>query len=226
MHIGILGAGRMADALGGRWRAAGHEVLLGAREPRHAGPGAGSFAEAAAFGEAVLLAVPHQAVPEVLRAAGAAEGALRGRTVIDCTNPLVPGTVRLATEGGPSMAERIAAAAPGARVVKAFNLCPDTVWRMSPPVFDGVPLGVPLCGDEEPALALVRTLVADLGCEPVAGGGLERAGLLEAAAAFMIGLWAQGAQARAVLPWAGADAPRPTLGRHPGPAGDPEATVR
>ncbi|RKN42927.1 NADPH-dependent F420 reductase [Streptomyces hoynatensis] len=226
MRIGILGAGRMAQALGGRWREAGHEVLSGARDPRRAGPGAESLATAATFGEAVLLAVPDHAALEVLAAVGAGGGALRGRTLIDCTNPLVPGTVRLATEGGPSMAERIAAAAPGAHVVKAFNLCPDEVWRMTPPVFDGVPLGVPLCGDQETALALVGTLVADLGCVPVAGGGLERAGLLEAAAAFMIGLWAQGAQARAVLPWVGADAPRPTLGRRQDPADEPETAER
>jgi predicted dinucleotide-binding enzyme len=53
----------------------------------------------------------------------------------------------------PSAAERIAAAAPDARVVKAFNLCHVDVWRLTPPVFDGRPLAVPLCGDDERALS-------------------------------------------------------------------------
>ena len=146
-----------------------------------------------------LLAVRDYAVTEVLEAAGAARGTLDGRVLADCVNPVVQGSFTLATEGGPSMARRVAEAT-GARVVKAFNLCHEDVWRMTPPVFDGVPLAVPLCGDDPAALATVRSLVTDLGCEAVDGGGLERAGLLEATAAFMIGLWVGGADAQAVLP--------------------------
>ncbi|MBZ4318097.1 NADPH-dependent F420 reductase [Streptomyces huiliensis] len=94
-----------------------------------------------------------------------------------------------------------AAAAPGARVVKAFNLCHEDVWRMRPPVFDARPLAVPVCGDDETALVRVRELVRDVGCEPVAGGGLERAGLLEATAALFIALWVgEGADAQAIAP--------------------------
>lgn len=106
---------------------------------------------------------------------------------------------RLKTAGGPSAARRIADAS-GARVVKAFNLCHESVWRMTPPEFGGRPLGVPLCGDDEDALATVRTLVADLGCVPMDGGSLERAGLLEAATAFVVGLWVAGEDPAAMLP--------------------------
>ncbi|GAA3127491.1 NADP oxidoreductase [Streptosporangium carneum] len=209
MRIGILGAGRMADALGTQWARAGHLLTVSGRDPEKAaalaerlGPSAraGTWAQAATSGEVVLLAVRDHAVPEVLAAAGAAEGTLRGRVLVDCTNPVVPGRLTLATEGGPSMAERVASAAVGSRVVKAFNLCHEDVWRMTPPVFDGVPLAVPLCGDDRDALATVRSLVEDLGCAAVEGGGLDRAGLLEATAAFMIGLWFGGADARATLP--------------------------
>ncbi|RKN10033.1 NADPH-dependent F420 reductase [Streptomyces radicis] len=202
MRIGTLGAGDMAEALTTRWARAGHEVMIGARNPdraaalaRRLGPRAasGGFAEAAAFGEAVLVAVRAEAAVEVVRAAGAPDG----RTLIDCTNAVVPGRFTLAAP----MAERIAAAAPGAHVVKAFNLCHVDVWRLTPPVFDGVPLGVPLCGDDPGALAAVRTLVTDLGCVPLPGGPLERAPLLEATAAFAIGLWlGEGADARSALP--------------------------
>ncbi|WP_301175890.1 hypothetical protein [Actinomadura geliboluensis] len=83
---------------------------------------------------------------------------------------------------------------------------------MEPPEFGGRPLGVPLCGDDAEALAAVRTLVADLGCVPMDGGSLERAGLLEAAAAFVVGLWVAGEDPSAMLPppaFAGGD-PRRT----------------
>ncbi|MDP9866312.1 putative dinucleotide-binding enzyme [Streptosporangium brasiliense] len=209
MRIGILGAGRMADALGTQWVRAGHELTLSGRDPvkvaalaERLGPAAraGTWTEAATAGEVVLLAIRDHAALDVLEAAGAAGGTLRGRVLIDCTNPVVPERFTLATEDGPSMAERVAATAVGARVVKAFNLCHEDVWRMTPPVFHGTPLAVPLCGDDDDALATTRSLVEDLGCVAVEGGGLERAGLLEATAAFMIGLWFRGADAQAVLP--------------------------
>ncbi|GAA2059390.1 NAD(P)-binding domain-containing protein [Streptomyces cheonanensis] len=205
MRIGILGAGGMADALGTQWVRAGHEVLVSGRDPAKAralaariGPGAyaGSWAEAAGFGEVVLLAVRAHAVPEVLAAAGD----LTGRTLIDCTNAVVPGAFTLATAGGPGTAERIARQRPGAHVVKAFNLNHVDIWRMRPPAFGGAPLGVPVCGDDPAALALVRTLITDIGCTPVDGGPLERAGLLEATAAFVIGVWAGGADVRGMFP--------------------------
>ncbi|KUO15142.1 NADPH-dependent F420 reductase [Streptomyces dysideae] len=190
MRIGILGRGGMADALGSRWARAGHEVVAGSR--------AGGVREAAEFGtDAVLLALPYEAVVEVV---GGLEEVLRGRVLVDCTNPVGAG-FRLLTAGGPAAAERIAAAAPGARVVKAFNLCHVDVWRLTPPVFDGRPLAVPLCGDHDAALSVVRRLVRDLGCEPVNAGGLDRAGLVEATAALLIGLWVgEGVDAQAIVP--------------------------
>lgn len=181
----------MSDALGTQWRRAGLEVLAGSRS-------AGGLREAAEFGtDAVLLAVPYAAVVGVV---SGLEPVLRGRVLIDCTNPVGPG-FGLLTAGGPSAAERIAAAVPAAHVVKAFNLCHVDVWRLTPPVFDGRPLAVPLCGDDEAALSVVRRLVRDLGCEPLNAGGLDRAGLLEATAALLIGLWVgEGADAQAIAP--------------------------
>ncbi|MFF3907245.1 NADPH-dependent F420 reductase [Streptomyces sp. NPDC001848] len=205
MRIGIVGTGNMADALGGRWVRAGHDVLVGGRDTGRAaalagriGGRAGSVRDAVGHGrDAVLLAVPYAVAADVV---SGLSDALAGRTLIDCTNPVGPGFL-LETGGGPSAAERIAAAAPGARVVKAFNLCHESVWRLTSPVFDGRPLAVPLCGDDASALGTVRRLVHDLGCEPLSGGGLERAALLEATAAFLIGLWVgEGADARAIAP--------------------------
>ncbi|MFF4531381.1 NADPH-dependent F420 reductase [Streptomyces sp. NPDC001407] len=206
MKIGVLGTGNMADALATHWVRAGHEVFVGGRDERKAqrlatrirgGAGHGSLHAAARFGEVVLAALPYGAGADVVKELHAA---LSGKALLDCANPVGPG-FRLLTEGGPSAAARLSAAAPDARVVKAFNLCHEDVWRMTPPVFDGQPLAVPVCGDDEAALTKVYELVRDVGCEPVAAGGLERAGLLEATAALFIGLWvAEQVDVRAIAP--------------------------
>ncbi|MEU7168827.1 NAD(P)-binding domain-containing protein [Streptomyces morookaense] len=206
MKIGVLGTGNMADALATHWVRAGHEVFVGGRDERKAqrlathirgGTGHGSLHAAARFGEVVLAALPYGAGADVVKEL---HTALSGKVLLDCANPVGPG-FRLLTEGGPSSAARLAAAAPGAQVVKAFNLCHEDVWRMTPPVFDGRPLAVPVCGDDEAALTRVYELVRDVGCEPVAAGGLERAGLLEATAALFIGLWvAEQVDVRAIAP--------------------------
>jgi predicted dinucleotide-binding enzyme len=205
MRIGILGTGGMADALGTQWIRTGHEVLFGGRDlgraealARLRGGVSGSLREAADFGtDAVLMALPWTAAVEV-----AQQLPLNNRVLIDCTNPVGEG-FRLLTAGGPSAAEQLAAAAgPEAHVVKAFNLCHEDVWRLTPPVFDGRPLGVPLSGDDEEALAVVGQLVRDVGCEPFAAGELNQgAGLLEATAALLIRLWVgEGVDAQAIAP--------------------------
>ncbi|WP_418959825.1 NADPH-dependent F420 reductase [Streptomyces tritici] len=207
MRIGVLGTGNMADALATHWVRAGHEVTVGGRDIDRAerlaariGGGAkpaGLRAAAEAGEDVVLAALPYAAGADVARELRAA---LAGKALIDCSNPLGP-DFRLLTEGGPSAAQRLSAAAPEAHVVKAFNLCHEDVWRMRPPVFDGRPLAVPVCGDDDGALALVRELVRDTGCTPVAGGALARAGLLEATAALFIALWiVEGADAQAIAP--------------------------
>ncbi|WP_026249231.1 NADPH-dependent F420 reductase [Streptomyces sp. LaPpAH-108] len=207
MRIGVLGTGNMADALAAHWVGAGHEVTVGGRDAGRArrlaerlGEGVrhGDLAAAAGAGEVVLAALPYGAGEEVARGL---RTALDGRVLLDCSNPVGPPGFRLLTGDGPPAARRLARAAPGARVVKAFNLCHEDVWRMTPPVFAGRPLAVPVCGDDPAALALVHTLVRDVGCTPFPAGGLERAGLLEATAALFIGLWVgQGADAQAIAP--------------------------
>lgn len=131
------------------------------------GAGHGTLHAAADFGEVVLVALPYGAGADVVKEL---QAALSGKVLLDCANPVGPG-FRLLTEGGPSAAGRLAAAAPGAQVVKAFNLCHEDVWRMTPPLFDGQPLAVPVCGDDEAALTRVYELVRDMGCAPVPVAG-------------------------------------------------------
>nr|WP_073919932.1 DUF6368 family protein [Streptomyces sp. CB00455] len=159
MRIGIMGAGAMAEALGTGWAKAGHDIVVAARDADKAtdlaarlGARAGTFAEAAAHGDAVLAALPHTAMLDVVAPLA---DTLAGRAVIDCSNPIVPGPggLMLTTDGGPSAARVIADAAPDAHVIKAFNVCAAEVWARYP---DG--LAVPLCGEDAGALDLVRAL--------------------------------------------------------------------
>lgn len=211
MRIGIIGAGQMARALGGGWAAAGHEIVIGARDLAAAqqaacaighGTGSGDIRDAASFGDAVLLAVPAGALDDVLTIASET---LTGRTVIDCTNAFAPDTA--ATEGviafvlsEDAVAERVAATAPGAQVVKAFNVCAAEVFAGTTRVFDNRPLAVPICGDDPAAVRLVAGLAEDLRLVPILAGGLHRARYLEATAVFTVGLWFAGYDARAAFP--------------------------
>lgn len=152
----------------------------------------GTWAEAAAFGDVVMLAVREAGLIDVLQGAGTA---LRGKPLIDVTNAAAPDRY----DPTRPIAQLVSDLT-GGHVVKAFNLCHVDVWRMTPPVFEGRPLAVPLCGDDAEALERVRGLVRDLGCTPFDGGGLVRAAQLEATAAFVIGLWFGGVDAQAILP--------------------------
>lgn len=197
MKIGVLGAGMMTEALVSGWVRAGHEVLVGGRTPgktaelaQRVGARSGTLREAAEFGDAVLLAVLLDGLEETLRAAGAPEGTLAGKPVIDCGNAVdITGFSQVYYEGGTSMAEEVARLAPGAHVVKAFNQAYADVWRR--PVIDGHPLAVPIAGAEE-GKAAARTLIGDLGAVPLDAGDLSQARHLEAMAIVVIRLLRSG----------------------------------
>jgi predicted dinucleotide-binding enzyme len=191
MRIGIFGAGAMAEALGTRWAAAGHELMITGRTADRVrgladrwGARTGGFEDVAEFADVALIAVLHQGMASTLERIG---DALRGKVIIDCNNPVEVEHFTLVTAPGRSMAQEIGRLT-GGHVVKAFNLCHARVWRMDPPVFDGRRLVVPYCGDDPAALDAARRLIADIGCEPLPVGDLRHAHHLEAMAAIMISL--------------------------------------
>lgn len=181
LRIGIIGAGNMGAPLGVAWAAAGHQILWATRNPaelmplvQQAAPRASAgYAEAAAFfGDVVVLAVPPSAVPQLGKDIGEL---LRGKIVIDLTNPRADRdgeeqTARWLEQGtGLAMAEYL----PGARVVKAFNALSSRMFENPAP--DGVPIAVPIAGDDARDRELVASLVRDVGFEPVIVGPLARA---------------------------------------------------
>src|SRR4029077_21118040 len=125
-RIGVIGAGSVGGTLGRGWARRGHEVMFGVRntgDPKGAErladaekARAGSVAEAAAFGEVVVLTTPWKGTRDALQNAGD----LSGKILLDCTNPLKPDLSGLDVPPGSSAAEQVAGWAPGARVVKIF----------------------------------------------------------------------------------------------------------
>ena len=198
MKIGIIGTGNMGRALGLGWAAAGHQVLFGSRDPAKArataaeAPGArgGSFDEAAGFGEVVLHTV-RDATPKDLLAE---PKALAGKIVIDCNNSAILGLDAPDPEGRPglhftppvpSMAERLAATMPEARVVKAFNTIPHVVAALGRDRLKPLRIPVFVAADDAAAKAAVMALAGDLGFVGMDSGTLEHARLVEAAADFI-----------------------------------------
>ncbi|MFE6861718.1 NADPH-dependent F420 reductase [Nocardia sp. NPDC057668] len=210
MRIAILGTGTLAAALGSRWVAAGHEVVVAGRSPdraeetaRRLGARACAPRAAVAGADAVLLAVAWSGVEDILRAAGAGDRTLGGTTLIDPTNAIDHGVGALLTPPGTSGAGHIAALAPGAHVVKAFHLFPAGQW--SDPA--NPPVTVTICGDDPHALAVTETLIRDAGSRSTVLGPLARARQLEEVAGFAIGLIFRGADPRDALPAAPAHIP-------------------
>jgi predicted dinucleotide-binding enzyme len=197
MRIGIIGTGNVGTAVGRRWAAAGYDVMFGARDAASptvaslvAATGgkarAGSVAEAARFGEVVVLATPFDATEAAIRAAGD----LAGKVVIDCTNPLKPDLSGLSVGHTASGAEAVARWARGARVVKALNT--TGAGNMADPLYGGERATMFVCGDDAAAKATAGALVTALGFEVVDTGRLAQARLLEPLALLWISLAYQG----------------------------------
>lgn len=193
MNIGIIGTGRVGTALARRWTASGHSVMFGTRDPNsmHAKAAAagippvraGGIAEAAAFGRAVLLAVPGDVALDTVRACGD----LRGKIVMDAINWFGAKPAGVTA----SLAEAIAEWAPGAKVVKAFNM--TGTGNMADPNYNGVKADLFICGDDAAAKSIVSELASNIGFEVVDAGPLSAAGMLESLAQLWVHLaYAQG----------------------------------
>ena len=186
MRLGIIGAGRVGGTLGRLWEAQGHDVRFGVRDKsKDAGGGLPSertvsVAEAGAFGDVIVLATPWSGTPNAVRAAGD----LKGKTVIDCTNPLLPDFSALAVGLTTSAAEEIAKLIPAAHVVKCFNTLGAS--NFANPEFGGERASMFFCGDDASAKLTVAELGKQLGFDMVDAGPLLQARTLEPMALLWI----------------------------------------
>jgi 8-hydroxy-5-deazaflavin:NADPH oxidoreductase len=192
MRVAIIGAGNVGGALGRGWARAGHEIIYGVTAPgklKHkvAAEAAGHariFLPADAIQEAdvMVLAVPWTAAEDAI----AACGDLRDRVLIDVTNPIRFTDTGMNLEFGfnTSGGEKVAALAPGARVVKTMNQVGFDVidavsgYAAQPVMF--------VASDDDGAKRTAVHLVTDLGFEAIDGGPLSTARLLEPMAMLWI----------------------------------------
>jgi 8-hydroxy-5-deazaflavin:NADPH oxidoreductase len=178
MKIGVLGTGMVGTAIATKLVSVGHEVRMGSRSRDNpkakewvekAGRSAsqGTFADAAAFGEIVFNCTAGAASLEVLQAAGAEN--LNGKILVDVANPLdfSRGMPPFLFAGNTdSLGERIQAAFPDAKVVKALNTVNANVM-IDPGRVRG-DSDVFVCGDDGGAKAEVtRILTKEFGWKNV-----------------------------------------------------------
>lgn len=190
MNIGILGSGDVGRALGNGLVKLGHQVKLGSREPKSeklrswtagAGSGAssGTFAEAARFGELVILATLWSGTENALALAGREN--FSGKVLIDATNPLIFNTQGrppdLALGHTDSGGEQVQRWMPSARVVKCFNIVGHAL--MVNPSFPGSPPDMLICGNDPKAKETVSGLIKGLGWPVIDLGGIELSRILE-----------------------------------------------
>jgi 8-hydroxy-5-deazaflavin:NADPH oxidoreductase len=186
-RIGILGSGSAAQTLGTAFLERGHPVMLGSRDPLKlepwrtgAGPDAhaGTFEQAARFGELVVVSVLGSAAEDVVRLAGIES--FDGKVVLDASDPLdfSSGRPGLFVGTTDSLGERIQRLLPRARVVKGLNTVIAEV--MVDPTLSGGDPDMFIAGDDEHAKQTVTALLEEFGWPVVDLGGIESARWLEA----------------------------------------------
>jgi predicted dinucleotide-binding enzyme len=196
--IGILGTGDVGRALGAGFLSRGHQVMMGSRDAKNdkaqawakeggARASTGTFADAAAFGDIVVLSTLWTGTRNALDLAG--PDRLAGKVLIDTTNPLdfskgFPPTLAVGhTDSGGESVQRWA---PKALVVKCFNIVGNA--HMIDPKLPGGPPDMWIAGNDEGAKKKVGAILRDFGWpEPIDTGPIEGSRLLEA----LCVLWVQ-----------------------------------
>jgi predicted dinucleotide-binding enzyme len=198
MKIGIIGSGDVGQRLSDGFIELGHTIKIGSRDPNqkkvtewidkhdNGRASAGTFAEAASFGELNVLATSWAGTADAIRMVDPQNFA--GKVVIDVTNPLefsegMP--PRLAIGYTDSAGEIIQRMLPSSKVVKAFNIVGNP--HMVHPHFLGGPPTMFICGnDDEAKKIIIDNILTKFGWETIDIGGIEAARLLEPLALLWI----------------------------------------
>lgn len=175
MKITVIGAKIIGGTLGRKWAHAGHAVMFGVRHvanpevralAQELGATVGTPAEAIAFGDVVVFAIPGSAMEETIAAYGQA---LAGKVAIDAANRM---------GGGPmNSAAAFAAHAPAAQVYRAFN---SVGWEVfADPQFGDIAADLFYCGPGGAGQVAVEQLIRDVGLRPVRLGDISQVGLVD-----------------------------------------------
>lgn len=188
MKVGILGSGEVGQALSDGFVKHRHEVMRGTRDTakladwaaRNPASRVGSFAEAAQFGELIVLAVNGRASSAALGLAGAEN--LTGKTIIDATNPIsdappVNGVLSFFTNQNESLLEQLQQEFADAHFVKAFNSVGSDLM-VNPRLEDGRPTMF-ICGNDPAAKKAVTEILDQFGWETADMGAAEAARAIE-----------------------------------------------
>ncbi|MEJ2273600.1 MAG: NADPH-dependent F420 reductase [Woeseiaceae bacterium] len=189
--IAVIGTGKVGSALGTEFAAQGHTIVYGSRDPaseavnslvERTGNGASATFQSDAVKDAdiVILAVPGMLARDI--AAGL--GDLSGKIIIDPTNPIDFANNSITHGVATSNGEMIQAAAPGAHVVKAFNVLS---WEyMIDPNASGGPISIPIAGNNVDAKARVADLIRSIDLHPIDVGPIQNARWVEGIAVLLI----------------------------------------
>jgi len=186
--VAILGSGAVGDTLSNGFLKHGHSVMRGTREPtkldawKQKAQGdcsTGTFEDAAAWGEVVVLALKGTAAEAVVKSCAAG---LAGKLVMDTTNPIAEappqnGVLLYFTQQNDSLMEHLQKAAPQAKFVKAFSSVGNAL--MVNPKLPSTPTMF-ICGNDAGAKQQASEILKQFGWDALDMGGVESARPIEA----------------------------------------------
>ena len=187
--ISVLGSGVVGEILANGFLKYGYEVMRGSRDPsklnewktKAAGKASvGSFEQAAAYGDIVVLAVKGSVAELVIKNLPA--NSIAGKTIIDTTNPIADlpptnGVLNFFTSLNDSLMERLQKIAPTANFVKSFS-CVGNALMVNPQIPGGKP-SMFICGNDEQAKATVCEILNQFGWDTEDMGKAEAARAIE-----------------------------------------------
>ncbi len=191
MKVGIIGSGDVARVLGKGFLTEGHQVMISTRDVKkeavvkwlaeNPGATAGSFSDAAKFGDIIVLATAGDITAAVIKNAGINN--FDNKVVIDATNPInhtkapVNGVLQYFTTMQQSLMEQLQNILPNAKLVKAFNSVGNPF--MYKPNFAGIKPTMFICGNSEGAKRTVTGILTAFGWEAEDMGLVNAAGAIE-----------------------------------------------
>lgn len=204
MKIGILGSGEVGRRLADGCIDLGHHVMIGTRNPekeeiqkwidnpKHKETAfVGSFAEAASFGELIVLSTLWEGTENAINMAVSSN--FNNKVVVDTTNPLEfakDSPPKLSLGYDKSAGEIIQSLLPNSKVVKAFNIVGNP--HMIHPDFPGGPPTMFICGNFKDAKdIIIEELLTPFGWDTIDIGGIEQSRLLEPLAMLWITYYIQ-----------------------------------